>query len=337
MPEPPGRDMAMKSIEKYKNRKILNIFKYFCVIPFVTLLILLTVRSASSTALVFIDPVTTTVVIGSSFSIDVRIADVANLYGAEIELGYDSSILEATAIIPGDAPQPDFVVVSNIDNNLGVITYAVTQLAPTPPKTGDFVIAHINFKKITSGTTALDINSIVLSDPNGLPITVFTQGGVVEGATTVFIDPATTTVSIGSSLSIDVRIVDVADLYGAQIELKFDPSILEATAIIPGDAPEPDSIIRAINNNTGVIAFAVTQLAPTPPKTGDFVIAHINFNTITYGIATVNIKNMLLFGPDGTPITVSTQGGIIEVEKKPQGKILWLALPAILNPAANNE
>ena len=312
-----------------------NSFKYGRVIPFVALLILLTAGFASSATLVFIDPVTSSVSVGSSFSIDVRVSDVTNLYGASIELQFDPIILEATSIVPGNAPEPDFVVQNEYDNNSGVINYAVTSLSPSPPITGDGVIVTIHFKKIASGTSALDFNSILLADSDGLPITVTTQTGSVEDSTTsptsAFIDPATATVTLGSSFSIDVRVNNVVELYDAQIELKYDASILEATSIVPGNAPEPDFIFHSIDNKSGVIAYAVTQLPPTPPKTGDFVIAKIHFNTIAFGTAALSFKKIILSDSDGSPITLDTQGGIIEVKNKSQGKILWLTLPAILN------
>ncbi len=158
---------------------MLRLINYSWSVFFVVILFLLLSKFANSATLVFIQPVSNIVGIDSSPSVEIRVSDVEDLYGAEIELSFDPSILEASLITPGEAPKPDFIVSSNIDNTSGTISYAVTQLMPTLPVTGNFLVVEIDFEAIAVGITNLNLTNVILSDNNGTPISFSTQNGEI--------------------------------------------------------------------------------------------------------------------------------------------------------------
>src|SRR5271165_813903 len=84
-----------------------------------------------------------------------------------------------------------------------------------------------------------------------------------DGIPTLSISPASSTVSNGSTFSMDVNISDVTDLSAFQFDLSFDPSILQATGTITegnfflsGGGFVPGTI----DNSLGTITFNANTL-----------------------------------------------------------------------------
>ena len=67
---------------------------------------------------------------------------------------------------------------------------------------------------------------------------------------------------------------DVTDLFGAQLELSFDPAVLQVvgTQVTPGSCPKPDFVhTNSVDNGVGSISYVVTSLSPTVPCDGGIV------------------------------------------------------------------
>jgi hypothetical protein len=137
---------------------------------------------SDAASLLWLNPTTVSVPVGSSTDLDLQLDDISNVYGAEAELAFDPAVLEVvgSAVTPGTCPQPDFVVINSADNGAGTIHYAVTQLNPTPPCDGG-VTATIEFlcKQENAGTSVI-ITSSLISDPDGNEITHSTQDATIE-------------------------------------------------------------------------------------------------------------------------------------------------------------
>jgi hypothetical protein len=109
------------------------------------------------------------------------VGDVTNLFGIELELTFDPSIVEVVGaqLTPGSCPIPDFVVVN--EASAGTIRYAATSLSPSPPCSPGGVVASITFEGLAAGTSPVSFTSWLLADPDGIPIGVesVTDGEVV--------------------------------------------------------------------------------------------------------------------------------------------------------------
>jgi len=122
--------------------------------------------------------------IGGTTTVDIRIEDVTNLYGAEVYLSFDSGILEVQGIADGDLLTGGFPVMA-WDNDAGTLHYAYTLLYPALPVEGSGVLCTITFKGIGVGTSLLRFTEVNLSDPNGLPITASSQDGSITVGTPI--------------------------------------------------------------------------------------------------------------------------------------------------------
>jgi hypothetical protein len=147
----------------------------------------------------WIDPPETTLPVSNTFTVDVMVSDVTDLYGVELEITFDPNLVEVVdadpgtagiQIQPGGCPSPDFVVLNSADNTTGTISYAATSISPSPPCNGSGVIASITFHGLAEGTSSVHFNSWLLSDTdlNTIPVSRTEDGtlnvintGILEG------------------------------------------------------------------------------------------------------------------------------------------------------------
>ncbi len=114
-------------------------------------------------AVIRFDPAHLALEVGEEAWIALRIEDVRELYGAQVRVAFNPSLIEVVDatpggginIEPGDMPYPDYVAVNRADNARGEIVYAVTQIAPRPPISGNGVLARMRVRAKGSGSTVL--------------------------------------------------------------------------------------------------------------------------------------------------------------------------------------
>jgi hypothetical protein len=151
-------------------------------------------------AIVRPDPLISAIPVGGQVVIDIYIQDVQNLYGVDIRLGYDPTVLEvqdANPAVSGVQIQPlssfvkpDFVVRNKACNAVdpadpacliaGIVRYAVTQVNPSAPASGSGPVAAVTVKRLTPDATPLWIVTHDLSDRYGVTIASTTQKGRVD-------------------------------------------------------------------------------------------------------------------------------------------------------------
>jgi hypothetical protein len=154
----------------------------------------------SETAELAFEPLSSTLLVSDTITVNVVITGVIDLYGVELALAFDPEIVTVVDDNPGAAgiqitaggcPQASFVAQNAADNSSGVITYAAASLAPAEPCTGGGTVATITFQGVTQGTSPisfttwllsdLDIQSITTTVVNG-SIVVQQRPGIIQGA-----------------------------------------------------------------------------------------------------------------------------------------------------------
>lgn len=136
-------------------------------------------------------------------------------------------------------------------------------------------------------------------------------------ASMIVLDPTSPVVGVGANVDVDIRLENFTNVYGGQIEMSFDETIVQVTGgiLTPGSCPAPDFVVsNSANNATGVISYAVTQLSPTTPCNGG-VMAAIDFECVAEGVADVTFTSSLISDADGSPITHTVQNGTVECEQ----------------------
>ncbi|MBI2303735.1 MAG: PKD domain-containing protein [Chloroflexi bacterium] len=143
--------------------------------------------------------------------------------------------------------------------------------------------------------------------------------------TSVVITPTPQTIATGESAQVDIQIQNGVNLYAAEVDVRFNPAVLEvqdSVPLSPGINIQPGTFLNpasgfvvtnTANNVSGTIKYAVTLLNPAPGVTGTGTLARVTFSGKTPGTSPVTITSALLANRDGDPVANTTQNGTITV------------------------
>ena len=126
-------------------------------------------------------------------------------------------------------------------------------------------------------------------------------------------EPAVVAGQPGQQLTVDLYVENITDLYGVEMDLSFNPAIAQVVDADPGTPGvqiqplagflSPDFVVRrSANNTTGIIQYAATQVAPSPPVSGSGAVAAVTFQSIANGTFSMPFTDVLLSSIDGEPI-----------------------------------
>lgn len=150
-----------------------------------------------------------------------------------------------------------------------------------------------------------------------------------QGGTNVSIQPATQTIGIGETTTVEVQIQDVSDLFGVDLRLSFDPSVVkvvDSNPLAEGDQVEPAEFLdisegqgfvveNTADNTAGTITYAATLLSPAEPVSGSGPLLRITFEGLAEGDSAVILESALLSNSDAQQIPTTTQDGSITVKE----------------------
>jgi len=127
----------------------------------------------------------------------------------------------------------------------------------------------------------------------------------------------------GSSVAVKVMIAGIADLYGYQLTLSFNPSVLQATGVTEGAFLGTGGTTffsgGTINNTTGSISFLFDTLIGVPTGvTGSGVLATVNFNAVSAGTSPLTFSDVLFLNSASTDIAVQLANGSLQVVAIPE-------------------
>ena len=123
--------------------------------------------------------------------------------------------------------------------------------------------------------------------------------------------------SPGETISYDIK-TDAVGLYGLQLEIKYDPAVLQAPGaqLTSGSCPLPDFVVyNVIDNGSGTISYAATSLAPTPPCDGG-IVASFQFEVLPNaagGNTAVQFDSVILADIDGKEIPATAVDLALEI------------------------
>jgi len=150
------------------------------------------VAQAESDTVIRIAPPTQQATVGDATVIEIWVDDVVDLMGADIQIQFNPAILQVVdfdgskdgiQIEPGYFLAPDFVVTNDVNNQAGLISYAVSQVDPTLPAGGSGVLAKISFLPIAAGSSSLDFTKtqlVVIINDSAQEIMVTAQAGQIN-------------------------------------------------------------------------------------------------------------------------------------------------------------
>lgn len=158
---------------------------------------------AQNPALLRISPAVGSLAVNQVLDLVVEIENVEDLYGFDVWVTYDPAVVEVVDANPsqdgiqaslGLLMDPGFVVLNIADNTVGRLQFAMTQLNPSEPKSGEGVLVVFKLRGKQAGSSALEIIRSDLSRRDGTAIPATTAGGQVTVSTAAGVQPATTSI-----------------------------------------------------------------------------------------------------------------------------------------------
>ncbi|MCB8983276.1 MAG: hypothetical protein H6659_05615 [Ardenticatenaceae bacterium] len=181
----------------------------------------------------------------------------------------------------------------------------------------------------------------------GLLLSLRAVSPAQAATTTITLESAATVINGCDTLDLFIRINDVTNLYGADVRLTFDPTVLEVTVIQElNDLLQPPFYIAAkqYDNTAGTAWLALTQLNPTPEASGSGNFARITFRAKAEQIdSPITISYSKLADRQGMTIPATAVGGSLTTQapQSPEAtiaqlntntvRISWNAIPGVTN------
>jgi hypothetical protein len=108
-------------------------------------------------------------------------------------------------------------------------------------------------------------------------------------AGTILMQPTSTSIAVGESVTVEVWLEDVADYYGIDLRFTFDPDVVQVPSenVRPlwdiFDAANHWTLMNAADNDAGTVQYALTNLNPAEPFTGTGRVCSVIFSGLTSG------------------------------------------------------
>lgn len=157
-----------------------------------------------------------------------------------------------------------------------------------------------------------------------------------QSATVVRVSPADVTLLPGESQTIEVWVDDVEALWGFQIDIQFDPAIIEVSNLTKGSMlstinGEFEIVISDIDSDLGTIAFHMYQKRvddQTPlPRDGSGVLFLFTIRAKDQlGETALTFDEITLSDRDSFEIPCSTQDGTVTITNEVTGSTVYLPL-----------
>lgn len=144
--------------------------------------------------------------------------------------------------------------------------------------------------------------------------------------------PQNAVVQAGQSVSLDVRLAGVTDLYAWQFDLGFDPTVLAAVSIVEGpfltSGGFTTSFVPGTPDNTAgtLTATAASLIGTVSGVNGDDTIARVTFQALKSGTSALTLANVILLDSGSADITATSLDGTVTVTATVPEPSLWLLL-----------
>ncbi len=155
-------------------------------------------------------------------------------------------------------------------------------------------------------------------------VALFPVAAVAAG-TIVLVDPPSQSVDVGQTVSVNVKVDSVTNLYGVDVRLSFDKAKLEvqdANGSMAGIQVEPGSFLNpalgfmaenSADNTAGEVRYVFTLTAPAPAASGSGVLARITFKAKASGTAAITLSEVILLDDQVQPIAATLMDGSVTV------------------------
>ena len=151
---------------------------------------------------------------GDAFTVDVDIANAADIFDFEFDLNFDPTVLQASDVVEGtflSGGGSTFFLPGFIDNTAGSVSFnADTLLSAISGVDGSGLLLQFDFNALAPGSSALDISNLLLQDSLGnlLDSSAQSSSVTVTGVPVSAVEPdslALLTIGVAACLAFSIR------------------------------------------------------------------------------------------------------------------------------------
>jgi parallel beta-helix repeat protein len=279
-----------------------------------------------------------TVAYGKTFTVDVRVEDVTDLFTYEYKLYWDTTLLDLVHVHIIN-PWSQFATGKNeTSEDLGRLWVAFSAYG-VPPFSGSTTIAELTFKTTydpiypENKTCKLDLSDTILLAPFAEPIYHMVHDGqytIYSTKPKIKVEPDPYTAhSKDKIFNVTVTVSDVVNLYNFTFQLSYNTTLLEATNLLVGPFLNPPvtTFQYGIDNLNGKVWLWVWSTGGAAPANGSGVLATITFKVKLVSLWKKNnphilscalaLSNTMLKTSNGIQVSHDAINGAYRYEPKP--------------------
>jgi hypothetical protein len=287
---------------------------------------------AATGTVVYVDPAEVKDLFSpTTFTISVKVANVTNLYGIDLQMTWDPTIIKYvshTKKIPvesnpgGVMHSPTIPVMNNVDETASMpgsepgtrYWLAEASMLPAAGFDGAGTFVEITFQVVGLGTSLIKINAATLADKDGNPIDYTAIDGKFVNyvpppppPADIFVNPSSVinaNLTPPSDFTVSIDVKKMLNLYSYEFWLGFNASLLQfsqATGVAPFTAP-------SVSQSTGQIKVSASLSSPTLPVSGNFSLVSIKLNVLDIGETALDLHDVTLLNDKAEAINFTVPG-----------------------------
>lgn len=142
----------------------------------------------------------------------------------------------------------------------------------------------------------------------------------------VALNPSGSSLGLGDVANVDVIVSNVANLYGVEFHVNYNPAIIEILdedPVLPGvqiafgPFLAPDSVVQnQVNAVAGQIHWVVSQSSPSPAQSGSGVVARFRARALAQGATALMLHTTNLNDVFAQSIAHGSMGGLVSVNTR---------------------
>jgi hypothetical protein len=153
-----------------------------------SILVVWPLPARAEVAKVHFSPAVGQVRVGETLTVQLQISSVSGLFGLNVRIQFDARLLEVVDADPtqrgvqcqtGNFPYPDFIGRHEVNNGVGTIWYAATQVSPREPVSGSGTALTLTFLAKAAGVSVLELYDVQLVGVSGLGLEASSENGQV--------------------------------------------------------------------------------------------------------------------------------------------------------------
>jgi PKD repeat protein len=269
-----------------------------------------------------VEPSPETVNPGDTFTQMVKVYNAVDLAGYQFTLEFDPEVVQvedvADASFLGSTGRSPFEAGKTVDNEAGMLTFAVASTGTADGPNGSDTLAEVTFNVVAEGAadTALDLSDLAVFDTAGTEATPADMDGMLHVvAAGVQIVPMETEKFEGETFTVDVMVGEAEDVAGYEFNMGFDPDVVEVRDVEIGSfLTDVVSDTKMIDNMAGTVNFAAFSLAG---QDGTGTLATITLEampTDTEVTTDLDLFDVGLFDTTGAEVAPKLTDGMVTVK-----------------------